>query len=373
MNSSDPRSLRVLLLFSSSSLGGAEVSLTRMATHSPPGVTYILASIEGKGPWREWLSDIQYTNVLTFGSTSDNHKPNYLSLVRLLLWIYSNRPDIIYVCGLRLSFFLRILKLNPKFPKLIHGVRWNPASNTKLDLSLRLVEKLLHPLVDLWITNSLQTKKTLVERCNIHPNKVIVAYNGVSLVPFTSLPHSNNNTINVVTIANLSPRKGHIRYLECITQIITKHPSAVFTFVGRDNMNGELQKQICKHNLSHCVRVEGFKHDVGKYLQEANVFVLPSLWGEGCPTAILEAYAHSLPVVAYDIDGISELVNHNEDGFLADLRLNNLSYYITKLLNNPHRALAMGAKGREKVEKYFTITSCSHTHLSAFQSLVDPT
>ena len=46
--------MRILMVFSSSELGGAERSLTRMALASPNSV-YQLATLDGEGPWCDWV------------------------------------------------------------------------------------------------------------------------------------------------------------------------------------------------------------------------------------------------------------------------------------------------------------------------------
>ena len=56
------------------------------------------------------------------------------------------------------------------------------------------------------------------------------------------------------------------------------------------------------------VEFTGFVADSGAMLRGCDVFVLPSLKGEGMPMALLEAMAQARPVVASDIDGIREVI-----------------------------------------------------------------
>ena len=90
--------------------------------------------------------------------------------------------------------------------------------------------------------------------------------------------------------------------------------------------------------------------------------MLPSLWGEGCPTSILEALSYSVPVVANNIDGIPELITDGYDGFL--LEINDFENFkeIIKLLNNYEILSEMGERGRNKIKKNFTIDSCVKNH-----------
>ena len=60
--------------------------------------------------------------------------------------------------------------------------------------------------------------------------------------------------------------------------------------------------------LGERVEFPGFVADVDAVLRDCDVFVLPSLKGEGMPMALLEAMAQARPVVASDIDGIREVV-----------------------------------------------------------------
>src|SRR5262249_50252552 len=61
----------------------------------------------------------------------------------------------------------------------------------------------------------------------------------------------------------------------------------------------------------------GFTRDVPAQLRQLDLFVLPSLFGEGLPMVVLEAMAHGVPVVASDVEGIPEAVRHGREGLLS--------------------------------------------------------
>ena len=159
--------MRILLVFSSSGLGGAERSLTRMALASPPGV-YQLATLDGEGPWCDWVRS-QGQQPLVFGVRNGalHGSLRMGAFVSLLRHVRREDIQIVYICGLRASLWLRLL--NPLMPgvKLVHGIRWNPDSNLRLDRFFRVVERRLNGLVDLYITNSQIAATTLVKRCGV--------------------------------------------------------------------------------------------------------------------------------------------------------------------------------------------------------------
>ena len=119
------------------------------------------------------------------------------------------------------------------------------------------------------------------------------------------------------------------------------------------------------------VSYKGFKKDLSYWFNRARLFVLPSLWDEGCPTAILEAFSFAIPVVAHNIDGIPELINHDVDGFLVSPNSNQLSQYIIKLLRDPFKASLMGLSGRNKVRKYYRLNKCVDRHFDVFSNLIN--
>ena len=61
----------------------------------------------------------------------------------------------------------------------------------------------------------------------------------------------------------------------------------------------------------------GFQRDINAQLQEMDLFVLPSLFGEGLPMVVLEAMAAGVPVVATEVAGTPEAIRHGRDGLIV--------------------------------------------------------
>lgn len=363
------KSARVLIVFSSSGLGGAERSLTRMAL-SPSSVEYRLATLDGEGPWCEWVRGMGQEPVV-FGCrrvAGEHGKFGGQALVALWRYVRRERIDVIYICGIRAAFMLRWLKIVMPGVRLIQGVRWNPGSNSRLDIGFRFAERWFHGLVDGYITNSRIAADTLIQRCKVPVRCIQVIYNGLAEIP-TEPPSLAERPLEVLTVANLSPRKGHREYLEAVRLVLAVVPDARFVFVGRDDMNGEIQHAIDSAGLSHAVRCEGFQADVSACFRRARVCVLPSLWGEGCPTSLLESLAWGVPVVAYAVDGVTELIDNEVNGFLVSPgNIEMLAARVVTLLSNMELAVSYGQTGRKKILEQFSVTRCSNAHSAYFQN-----
>lgn len=363
------KSSPVLLLFSSSELGGAERSLSRMALAAPPG-RYKLATLDGEGLWCDWIRTLGHHPII-FGKR-EGHKHGRLkfgALVSFITFVRKENIEIVYICGLRASLYLRLLK--PLMPniKLVHGIRSNPNSNSSLDKFFRFIERFFKSRIELYITNSKIAKKTLVERCGVSSDKVRVIYNGVvekqtKLIPILRRP------LNVLTVANLKPTKGHLKYLLVIQEVHRAIPDARFIFIGRDEMNGKVQQAILAAGMDRYVSYEGFQADVSTYFANARILVLPSLAHEGSPTTVLEAMSYGVPALAYNIDGLPELVRDGRDGLLVPVsETKQLTSSIIKLLSETQLANKMSASSFKRYKSEFHINTCVIKHHNAFKLL----
>lgn len=366
--------MRVLVLFSSSELGGAERSLTRMAHESGQGVQYDLATLDGEGPWAKWVRELGIRPIVLGARRQDLEHGRFdvRALWRLVSLVRRNRYSALYVIGLRASIALRFLKPWLAGAKLVHGIRWNPDSGSRLDRGLRLTERMFGGMVDLYICNSRIAAKTLEKRVGIHPKKIRLAYNGVSQM------HVSDGTIGgqearILTVANLSPRKGHMEYLRRVVQPLhAQFPHAQFVLVGRDEMAGAAEREVQRLGIDRAVHLTGFLGELEPEFALAQLFVLPSLRDEGCPTSILEAMTYGLPVVAFAIDGIPELVEDQVTGLLVEPGdYAGLANAIVSLMHDRSRATRMGRAGRAKVEQSYRMVHCANRHAEIFRELIN--
>ena len=99
----------------------------------------------------------------------------------------------------------------------------------------------------------------------------------------------------------------------------------------------------------------GFRTDIKEILSTIDVLVVPSLL-EGFPMIILEGMAMAKPVIASEIDGITEQITNEKDGILVppgDSRA--LAKAIERVFNEREWSNKMGAAARKKVEQEFAV------------------
>ena len=125
-------------------------------------------------------------------------------------------------------------------------------------------------------------------------------------------------------------------------------------------------------NLNMPIHYLGFVSDTLELVSlysMADLTVVPSL-DENLSCAIMESLACATPVVAFNIGGNSDMIDHQQNGYLAKERDNNdLADGIDWCLN--HNAdNSLGQKSRATVMERFTYEAVGKQYLQLYQSLV---
>jgi len=148
-------------------------------------------------------------------------------------------------------------------------------------------------------------------------------------------------------IACLKPQKNPLDFLRAAEIMTAKRPKTRFVLVGDGLLRPAIERFIKTHRLQGKVTLLGWRRDISEILAAMDIIVLTSLW-EGLPIVLLEAMAAGKPVVAYDTDGIKEVILNNENGYLLKQGdVVGLAEKIIGLLDDQKKAEAMGARGRE--------------------------
>ena len=102
----------------------------------------------------------------------------------------------------------------------------------------------------------------------------------------------------------------------------------------------------------------------------ADLFVLPSI-EDNLPNTILEAIACGTPGVAFDIGGMSDMIDHEENGYLAKpYKIEDLAQGIAWVLGNQERYQKLSNRAREKAEQEFNLSLQASRYLSFFDEIL---
>ncbi len=164
----------------------------------------------------------------------------------------------------------------------------------------------------------------------------------------------------IAATSRLDPEKGHETLLEAMRIVAQQiHESRLFiagiASVNHATRHAVLQRRISELKLDGMVRLLGFRHDIPQLLAAADICVLPAD-AEACGRVLFEAMAMAKPLVATASGGTPEIVMDGVTGILVPPRdPQALAKALLSLLKDQARRQALGAAGRERVVKQFSI------------------
>jgi colanic acid/amylovoran biosynthesis glycosyltransferase len=178
------------------------------------------------------------------------------------------------------------------------------------------------------VTISDYNRRLVLDECGEEfSDKVVVVRCGVDTQMFRPrdmgrLPPAGR--LRLVCIASFDEVKGQRYLVEACRLLVDAGIDVECRLVGDGSTRPDVARRVSRLNLDDRVRFEGRKtrREVADALAEADVAVCPSVWTalgdrEGIPVALMEAMASGVPVVASNISGIPELVEHEHTGLLV--------------------------------------------------------
>ncbi len=215
-----------------------------------------------------------------------------------------------------------------------------------------------------------------VRRFGVKEERLVYVQNGVDLSeveeqkikenPFKAV--GDNKRIGFV--GQMISRKNIKDILDIFESLADKYPNITLSLLGDGESRPELEEYT--KSLAHKDRIEflGFRDDRLELLQSFDLFVMTSSL-EGIPRCLMEATAMGIPVAAYNIAGIDQLIEHEKTGLLApygekELLLN----YWEELLFNQEKADKLSHAACEFVNANYSGKRMASEYTDLFQDLV---
>lgn len=222
----------------------------------------------------------------------------------------------------------------------------------------RLRRKKLGRTARAFVTPSRFVKDMAVARQGIPEGKIVVIPHGIDVEHFRPGPEPEYGRI--LFVGRLVELKGLHHLIEAVSRIRPSFPEARLVVVGDGPDRGFYQSLAQRKLGRSCTFLGAQPHPVVReQMQKAYVFAMPSIRmpngeAESFGMVFLEAQACAVPVAAYAVGGIPEVVAHGKTGFLADEGdVTALSRFLKTFLENPDLRNAMGRAGRAWVESRF--------------------
>ncbi len=212
--------------------------------------------------------------------------------------------------------------------------------------------------------------KQLFKELNIisKDNTKLVSGSGVDLLKFYPSNNKKTDKIKILFIGRIIADKGIYELIEA-AEIIKKEYSNV-TFILMGMLGVKNRTSISKSEVDNWVNngvIEfiPFKEDIRSFLSDSHLVVLPS-YREGTPKTLIEAASMAKPLIATDVPGCREVVIHEVNGFLCEVKNSgSLAEAIKRFIKLDYSdKIQMGLKSRELAERKFDIKKVNNSYIN---------
>ena len=204
---------------------------------------------------------------------------------------------------------------------------------------------------------------------------VHLAYHGVDVMRFGTLPRAtamkHNQPPLILSVGRFCEKKGLEYLIQACRLLVDRGYSFSCQIVGYGELQSKFERMIVDLGLQKYVSLPGRMNQdqLADLYQQAGMFVLPCLITDrgdrdGIPNVLFEAMVSAVPVVSTDISGISELVEHAQNGLLVEQRNTDaLADAMELLLLRSDLRRRLAGNGRETVLRRFTLqASAQHVY-----------
>ncbi|MCG3772525.1 MAG: N,N'-diacetylbacillosaminyl-diphospho-undecaprenol alpha-1,3-N-acetylgalactosaminyltransferase [Nitrosomonadaceae bacterium] len=213
--------------------------------------------------------------------------------------------------------------------------------------------------------------RNVLVREHIAPSSQVrlIAGSGVDVQRFVPVDPPAGDPI-VMLAGRMLWDKGVGEFVAAVVRLKERNVRARFVLVGRcdqGNPTAIAEAQIRRWAQDHGIEWWGHREDIPEVIGRATLVVLPS-YREGLPKVLLEAAACGKAVIATDVPGCRDVVQHQKTGLLVPARDPvALADAIARLLGNHELRIAMGASGREFVVREHSQEKIGQHFLDLYQ------
>lgn len=218
-----------------------------------------------------------------------------------------------------------------------------------------------------------------MRRFRVPDRKVHFIRNGVDLKEIDGLrqqlqltsPEQQGNHRTLGFIGQLIPRKGLPDLLNAFDRLHARFPELRLQLLGEGRQRDELEALASGLESADAIEFLGFRHDRLERLAGFDLFVMTSSL-EGIPRCMMEAMAMEVPVVAYDIPGVDQLVDDEQTGLLAPLGdVDRLVAQCERVLSDASLVATLRRQGRERIDQDYSAARMAWEYERLFLQLLD--
>lgn len=366
-------SKNVLHLIDTTGPGGAETIFTTLLKEFAQTNSNNIVVLRGEG----WLAN----KVRSIGITPhiiDSKGSFNLAYIRALRkLVVDEHVDLIHAHLLGSNVYGALLALISKKPMIatFHGAVDVAAKERFLKAKFFIIGLGASRIVCV----SKRLEHELVARSRLPSRKLQLIYNGVEPSPTVVRRETDlrqelrlpANATLVVSIGNIRPAKGYEYLVDAAVLISETDPDIHFLVVGhqREALFNQLKERASKASNPPRIHWLGFRDDVAAVLEQADIFLLPSV-SEGFSISTVEAMMAGVPVIATRSGGPEELIADGETGVLIPIKNPEAISAAICSLKDLEVRNRLKENARKKAHHQFSLSTMLEAYKCLYQQLI---
>jgi glycosyltransferase involved in cell wall biosynthesis len=369
--------MKVLHVIDSAGLYGAEmVVLSLMEEQLRGGMEPVLGSIGEKRIAEKAIEREAQHRGLSCVSFRMRNGPNLLGALRLLQFAKKVKVDLIHSHGYKADILMASIPRGRRGLPVVatlHG--WTSTRPfSKLWLYEWLDRKSLMLLDAVVVVNETmlgRLTRRVRQRAKVVPNGIAPLPKGLEeREPANEIASFCGSGFVVGTIGRLSTEKGYGALVEAVHLLRTLGVMAKLVILGEGPERKRLEALIEELGMKREILLPGYLENARRYLPKFNVLVLSSVT-EGLPIVLLEAMEAGIPVVATQVGGIPEALEHGNAGVLVSRSDREpLAEGIRFVHDNPQSAANLAKRAQTVVREKYSMERTASLYQQVYEQLL---
>ena len=175
--------------------------------------------------------------------------------------------------------------------------------------------------------------------------------------------------LRILNVGRLSPEKGQALLLEAVASLSEEFPRLQLCFAGTGPLEALLKRLAADLGIADRVHFLGYVADMPALYSSVDLVVQSSLT-EGLPNVMLEVAYLGVPVIATDVGGTGEVIEHGVSGWLVKRgSAAEITGGLRRFLAAPAEFVSMARAGRRRVAQEFSFPARTEAQTRIYEEL----
>lgn len=370
--------MRILQMMGGGDVGGAKTHImTLVQALSKENEVYLVSFRDGDFPKEAAARGL---NVKVFQYVSP-----YKCRNKVLELIDSFKPEIVHCHGSKANLVGAMVRAKRKDLPLMTTVhsdyRLDYMGNPLKQYTYGTLNAIALRFMDFYQPVADRMARTLIER-RFDPQKICVIYNGMdfkgSIKCFDKKRYIresfrvdiNDNDILCGIAARLTAVKDIFTCIKGFAKACESQSNLRLFIAGNGEDEKHLKKLTTELNIKDKVVFCGWVCPTDKFFAAMDINLLTSV-SETFPYSILEGIREGCATICSDVGGMSELIDHGENGFIFKVKdFESLAKYLTIFAQDEQKRKLFAQKLYEKADREFSLKTMCKTQLENYEMVI---